>query len=119
MPFCFSLKNCLHYHSFPCHWNVLPLLSCRPLSHIIWKLSSFICHHSYVAQMVKNLTTMWETRVCSLSWEDSLEKGRTTRSSILACGSSWTEEPDGLQSVGLQRLGHDQVTNTYTCVFSS
>ena len=46
MPFCFSLKNCLHYHSFPCHWNVLPLLPYRPLSHIIWKLSLFTCRHS-------------------------------------------------------------------------
>ena len=47
---------------------------------------------SLVAQMVKNLPVMWETRVPSLGWEDSLEKGMATHSSILAWRIPWTEE---------------------------
>ena len=47
---------------------------------------------------------MW---VQSLSWEDLLEKEMTTHSSIPAWKSLWTEEPGGLQSMGLQRIGHD------------
>ena len=43
----------------------------------------------------------------SLGWEDPLEKGMATHSSILACRISWTEESGGLQSVGSQRVGHD------------
>ena len=48
-----------------------------------------------------------ETRVPSLGWEDPLEKGVTTHSSILARRIPWTEEPDGLQSTGSQRVRHD------------
>ena len=62
---------------------------------------------SLVAQMVKNPPAMWETWVQSLGWEDPLEKGTATRSSILAWRIPWTEEPGGLQSVGLQTVGHD------------
>ena len=50
---------------------------------------------------------MQDTRVQSLGWEDPLEKGMATYSSILAWKISWTEEPGGLQSMGLQRVGHD------------
>ena len=50
---------------------------------------------------------MQETQVQSLGQEDSLEKGMATHSSILAWRISWTEEPGGLQSMGLQRVGHD------------
>ena len=57
--------------------------------------------------MVKNLPAMQETQVPPLGHEDSLEKGMATHSSILAWGSPWTEEPGGLQSMGLQRVGHD------------
>ena len=57
---------------------------------------------SLVAQLVKNLPVMSETWVQSLGWEDSLEKGKATHSSILAWRIPWTEEPGGLQSVGLQ-----------------
>ena len=60
-----------------------------------------------VAQMVKNLPTIQETRVRSLGWEDPLEKGKATHSSILAWRIPWTEEPGGLQSVGSQRVGHN------------
>ena len=62
---------------------------------------------SLVAQRVKNLPSMQETQVQSLGWEDSLEKEMATHSSILAWRIPWTEEPGGLQSMGLQRVGHD------------
>ena len=50
---------------------------------------------------------MQEKWVRSLGWEDSLEKEMATHSRILAWGIPWTEEPDGLQSMGSQRVGHD------------
>ena len=53
---------------------------------------------SLVFQMVKNSPAMWETSVPSLGWEDPLEKGMATHSSILAWRSPWTEEPGGLYS---------------------
>ena len=54
--------------------------------------------------MVKNLPAMQETRVGSLGWVDTLEKEMATHSSILAWRIPWTEEPGGLQSMGLQRV---------------
>ena len=60
-----------------------------------------------VAQMVKCLPTVRETRVRSLSREDPLEKEMATHSSILAWKIPWTEKPGGLQSMELQRVGHD------------
>ena len=65
---------------------------------------------SLVAQMVKHLPTMRETRVWSLGWEDSLEKEMATHSSTLAWKIPWTEDPGRLQSMGLQRVGHDWAT---------
>ena len=62
---------------------------------------------SLVAQMVKNLPAMQETRVQSLGWEDPLEKGMATHSNVLAWRIPWTEEPGGLQSMESQRVGHD------------
>jgi len=62
---------------------------------------------SLMTQKVKNLPEMGETWVQSLGQEDSLEKGLATNSSILAWRIPWTEEPDGLQSMGLHRVGHD------------
>ena len=67
-----------------------------------------------VAQTVKNLLAVQETRVQSLGWEDPLEKGMAIHSSMLAWRILWTEEPGGLQSVGSQRVRHDWVTNTTT-----
>ena len=58
-----------------------------------------------VVQMVKNLPAMQETWVWSLSWEDPLEKGMATHSSILACRITQMQEPGGLQSTGSQRVG--------------
>ena len=60
-----------------------------------------------MAQTIKNLPAMWETWVQSLGQEDVLEKGMATHSSILAWRIPWTEEPGGLQSMGLLRVGHD------------
>ena len=57
--------------------------------------------------MVKNLSAMRETWVRSLGWEDHVEKGMAIHSSILAWIILWTKEPDGLQSMGLQRIGHN------------
>ena len=62
---------------------------------------------SLVAQRLKRLPAMRETWVQSLAWEDPLEKEMATHSSILAWRIPWTEEPGGLQSTGLQRVGHD------------
>ena len=62
---------------------------------------------SLVAQMVKRLPAMRETRVQSLGWADPLEKEMAAHSSILAWKILWMEEPGGLQSMGSQRVGHD------------
>ena len=58
-------------------------------------------------EMIKYLPAMQETWVGSLGQEDRLKKGMTTHSSILAWEIPWTEEPGGLQSMGLQGVGHD------------
>ena len=60
--------------------------------------------------MVKRLPTMRETQVQSLGQEDLLEKEMVTHSSILVWKIPWAEEPGGLQSTGLQRVGHDLAT---------
>ena len=57
-----------------------------------------------IPQLVKNLPTMQETRVRFLGWEDRLEKEMAIHSSILVWKIPWTEEPGGLQSLGLQDL---------------
>ena len=62
---------------------------------------------SLLAQMVKNLPAMQETWVQSLGWEDPLEEGMAIYSSIPAWRIPWTEEPDELQSMGLQRVRHN------------
>ena len=62
-----------------------------------------------IAQLVKNLPALWETWVRSLGWEDTLEKGKATHSSILAWRIPWT-----VQSTGSQRVGHDRAMITFT-----
>ena len=62
---------------------------------------------SLVAQMVKNLPAMRETWVRSLGWEDPLEEEMAIHSSTIAWKIPWTEEPGRLQSMDLQRVGHD------------
>ena len=59
-----------------------------------------------LVQLVKNLPAVQEIRVEPLGWEDPLEKGMTTYSSMLAWRIPWTEEPGRLQSMGSQRVGH-------------
>ena len=60
-----------------------------------------------MTQMVKNLPAIREIQVQSLGWNDPLEEGIATHSSILAWRIPWTEEPGELQSVGSQRVGHE------------
>ena len=60
-----------------------------------------------MAQKIKRLSTMQETRVQSLGWEDPLEKEMAIHSSTIAWKIPWTEEPGRLQSMGSQRVGHD------------
>ena len=64
---------------------------------------------SLVAQLVKNLPAMWETWVQSLGWEEPLEMGKATYSSILAWRILW------IQSMGSKRVRHDWATFTFTC----
>ena len=67
----------------------------------------FLSSNLNMAQMVKNLPAMQETRVQSLDGEEPLEKGMASHSSILAWKVPWTEEPSGLQSMELQSVGQD------------
>ena len=68
---------------------------------------------SLVAQTVKNLPAMQETRVQSLGWEDPLEKEMATHSRILAWEIPWTVEPGGPQSLVSQRVGHTHTFMIY------
>ena len=83
-------------------------------------MSPFCLHHGFdivsclfylfiyfVAQRLKCLPGMQETQVQSLGWEDPLEKEMATHSSTFAWRIPWREEPGRLQSMGLQRVGHD------------
>ena len=74
------------------------------------KLSEDLFRASLVAQLVKNLPAMREIWVRSLGWEDPLEKGTVTHSSILAWRIPWTVWP-----MGLQRAKHDRVTFPFDC----
>ena len=74
---------------------------------------------SLVAQMVKNLPAKWETWVQSLGWQDPLEKGTATHSSILAWRLPWTEELGRLQSMGSQRVRHNWATFTFIIRFQN
>ena len=69
-------------------------------------MPSFFCIQGFpgVAQTVKNLPAMQETQVRSLGWEDPLEKGMAAHSSIPVWRILWTEEPDRLPSMGMQRV---------------
>ena len=67
--------------------------------------TGYLLQHSWasrVAQLEKNLPAMWETWAGSLGWEDPLEKGKATHSSILAQRIPWT-----IESMGSQRVGHN------------
>ena len=71
------------------------------------KLVSITLWASVVAQTVENLPAMQENQVRSLGWEDPLKKGIANHSTTLAWRIPGTEEPRELQSMGLQRVGHD------------
>ena len=87
---------------------LLVLLGEKMTQHASWFAADSLCPRApLVAQMVKNLPAMQETQVGSLGQEDLLEKGMATHSKILAWKIPWTEEPGGLQFMGLQRVGHD------------
>ena len=93
------------------------LLTIRKISEVrvdthATKLLCYIKH--IVARVTKNLPTMKGTWVQLPDWEDPLEKGMATHSSIHAWRISWTEEPGGLQSMGSQRVRQDWATNTFT-----
>ena len=107
-------------------WLHIKLISQSSLDHHLFILihsfiqQIFIEHLLYfgaslVAQRVKRLPAMWETRVWSLGWEDLLEKEMATYSSTLAWKIPWTEEPGRLESMGLQRVGHDWATSQEKC----
>ena len=104
----------------PRDWQTVPLfLQLFFFVHLNYKCqlgtdANSICPEykdSLVTQTVKSLPAMWETQVHSLGWEDPLEKEIAIHSSILAWKIPWTEEPGRLQSMRLQRLGHDSVTS--------
>ena len=76
-------------------------------STIKYATARILSGQSLVAQTVKNLPAVQETRVQSLVREDPLEKGMATHSSVLAWRTPWTEEPSGLQSMWSQRVRHD------------
>ena len=85
------------------------LLSSSSETPMILMLGSLILSQRsfLVAQRLKSLPGIQETRVQSLGWEDSLEKEMATHSSTLAWRIPWREEPGRLQSMGSQRVGHD------------
>ena len=87
--------------------NPWALYQVDPLSEVKGFISSKL-----VAQMVKNLPAIQETWIQSLGQEDALQKGMATHSHILTWRIPWTEEPGGLQSMGLQRVGHDWTQTT-------
>ena len=79
----------------------------KPLLFLIY-LEVFLCPlNSLVAQTVKNPPAMRETRARSLGWENPLEKGMATQSSILAWEIPWTVAHEAPLSMGSQRVGHD------------
>ena len=99
-----------------CYFNPIIVSSILYLTFHLQILGDFslLIWASLVAQMVKNLPAMQETRIWSMAGEDPQEKGMATPSSILAWRIPWTEEPDSLQSMGLQRVGHNWLTNTHS-----
>ena len=82
-----------------------------------WKYFGWVEEFEYtlwkrlVAQMIKCLSTIQETWVQSLGWDDPLEKEMAIHSSTIAWKFPWTEEPGRIQSMGSQRVGHDWATS--------
>ena len=88
-------------------WGSCSLIAIIRLTPVYLKYVVGYCIVFPMAQMVKHLPTIWETRVQSLGWEDLLEKEMATHSSILAWKIPWMEEPGRLQFMGSQRVRHD------------
>ena len=103
-----------HVHHPPSHQSPPP-----PISQLLFKVSwtffswSRVLGASLVAQKVKHLPAMRETLVWFLGREDPLEKEMAILSSTFAWKIPWTEEPDRLQSMGSQRVGHDWATSLW------
>ena len=102
----FSHELCLW-----CYVDWFSNIKLLPRINSIWSWFTVLCGFP-VPQLVKNLPATWETWVRSLGWEDPLEKGTATHSSIVAWRTQWTGEPGGLQSMGSQRVGHNWATFT-------
>ena len=101
-------------------WSVVQedstcLEATTPMSHNYWGCALEPGQVFLVAQMVKNLSAMQETQVLSLGWEDPLEKGMFTHSSILAWRIPWTEEPGRIQSMGPQSQTRLKRLSTHAC----
>ena len=106
-----------------CIYDSVPVLLCFSLlffwdTTYRWNIFVFLCLTyfsctSLVAQRLKRLPPMQETRVRSLGQEDPLEKEMAIHSSILAWRIPWMEKPSRLQSTGSQRVGHDWATSPY------
>ena len=104
-------------HLFPMEWwDRMPwslFSECWALSQLFHSPLSLFTRASLVAQRLKCLPGMWETRVRSLGREDPLEKEMATYSSTLAWRIPWREEPGRLQSMGSQRVRHDWATSLH------
>ena len=116
---------CIRNWGYRCFWfmikfenlwsriQVLPWTYSKPIFLPFIPLYLFLVEQwaSLVAQMVKNPPAIWETWVWSLGLEDPLEKKMATPSVFLPEESPWIEEPGRLQSMVLQRVGHDWATS--------
>ena len=89
-----------HSHS---KWFDIELILIPTIFNSSLFLALILFFFSHLAQMVKSLSAVWKTRVRSPGWEDSLEKGMRTHSSILAWKIPWTEEPGRLTVHGVAR----------------
>ena len=113
----YETKIFLQLSSMQCNYGIVKKKKkkyrscCQMGCGILWNLEQFLSttykHASLVAQTIKHLPAMWETWVWSVGQEDPLEKEMATHSSTLAWKIPWTEEPGRLQSMWLQRVGHD------------
>ena len=125
-PFAYSLlppselrilcEACHSLASIPQIWELVEILCCLLLLCVLAESLFFFFFNSrasLMAQMVKNLPAVQKTWIWFLGWEDPLEKGMATHSSILAWRIQWTKEPGRLQLMGLQRVGHDWVTKCF------
>ena len=103
-------------HSFcPESLWAFPIPTCCDLFLLKMRKSTFF----FLIYMAKNLPAMQETQVWSLGWEDPLEEGMATHSSILVWRIPRTEEPGGLQFMGSQRVGLDWATHTHRWLINS